>query len=77
MMDGEVMAIENPEVHLHPRLQLDFAEFLIKQAISGKTIVIETHSDLIIRRVIREVLEESLVLGQEPFTHLLRYHRHV
>lgn len=64
MRQREVLAIENPEVHLHPRLQLQLAEFLMHQANSGKWIVIETHSDLIIRRVMREILEESIGVGQ-------------
>ncbi|QEG36885.1 DUF3696 domain-containing protein [Bythopirellula goksoeyrii] len=60
----EVMAVENPEVHLHPSLQLRVAEFLMHQAKSGKYMLIETHSDLIIRRVLREILEEKIALGQ-------------
>ena len=54
------MAIENPEVHLHPSLQLAVAEFLMHQALGGKTIIVETHSDLIIRRLMRAMLEEDI-----------------
>jgi ABC-type lipoprotein export system ATPase subunit len=57
---GEILAIENPEVHLHPSLQLSIAEFLLWQADGGKTIIVETHSDLIIRRLIRAVLNEDV-----------------
>jgi hypothetical protein len=64
MRQYEIMAVENPEVHLHPRLQLDVAEFLMRQAKSGKWIIIETHSDLIIRRVIREIQDEQIAIGQ-------------
>ncbi|MBW3596870.1 MAG: DUF3696 domain-containing protein, partial [Planctomycetes bacterium] len=64
MRRNELMAIENPEVHLHPKLQLDLAEFLMHQAKSGKWVLFETHSDLMIRRVIREILEEQIGLGQ-------------
>jgi hypothetical protein len=60
MYERELLAIENPEVHLHPALQLKVAEFLIEQAQSGRLLVIETHSDLIIRRVLRAILEESI-----------------
>jgi len=60
LLRGEILAIENPEVHLHPSLQLEVAGFLMEQALSGKTVVIETHSDLIIRRLIRAVLEEEI-----------------
>jgi hypothetical protein len=60
MQRGEVLAIENPEVHLHPSAQLKVAEFLMHQALGGKTIVVETHSDLIIRRLIRAILDEEI-----------------
>jgi energy-coupling factor transporter ATP-binding protein EcfA2 len=56
----EVLAIENPEVHLHPKLQLEVAEFLMTQAKINKVIIIETHSDLIVRRVLRAILEEEI-----------------
>lgn len=64
MKKFEVAAIENPEVHLHPNLQLKLTEFLLKQARSGRYFIIETHSDLIIRRVIREILEEKSIQEQ-------------
>jgi len=60
MRKGETLAIENPEVHLHPGLQLEVAEFLIRMALSGRQIVIETHSDLVIRRVLRAILKEEI-----------------
>jgi hypothetical protein len=60
MRANEIMCIENPEVHLHPKLQLDIAEFLVRQAAIGKYMIVETHSDLVVRRVMRAVLEEEL-----------------
>ncbi len=60
MKQNEVLCIENPEVHLHPKLQLGVTEFLIRQAKIGKTILVETHSDLVVRRVVRAILEEDI-----------------
>lgn len=60
MQRGELLTVENPEVHLHPSLQLDVTELLMRQAKAGKYIVIETHSDLVIRRIIRAFLEEEV-----------------
>jgi predicted ATPase len=60
MKGNEVMCVENPEVHLHPKLQLEVAEFLLRQASIGKYVVVETHSDLVVRRVMRAVLAEEL-----------------
>ncbi len=72
MKPGEMLSIENPEVHLHPKLQLEVTEFLFQQADDGRFILIETHSDLIIRRLLRAVLGEEF--AQEKlriyFTHL-------
>ena len=60
MRRGELVGIENPEVHLHPSLQLKITEALVAHAKSGRRILVETHSDLVIRRVIRAILEEEL-----------------
>jgi energy-coupling factor transporter ATP-binding protein EcfA2 len=57
---GDILGIENPGVHLHPSLQLQFTEAMIRHAATGRTIVIETHSDLVIRRTIRAILEEDI-----------------
>jgi energy-coupling factor transporter ATP-binding protein EcfA2 len=60
MRRNELLVIENPEVHLHPKLQLDVTEFLMGQAKINKFIIIETHSDLVVRRVLRGILEEEI-----------------
>ena len=60
MKKDELVGIENPEVHLHPSLQLRLAEMLIAHASTGRYIFVETHSDLLVRRVIRAILEEKL-----------------
>lgn len=53
--------IEQPELHLHPRLQGDLADLFIDTAIKGdqhNTYIIETHSEHIIRRVMRRIRED-------------------
>jgi ABC-type ATPase involved in cell division len=64
MKPSEICAIENPEVHLHPNLQLEITNFFLEQAKASRYFIIETHSDLIIRRIIREILEEKICIGQ-------------
>ena len=69
MKIGEVTAVENPEVHLHPGLQLRLIEFL---PATGRRGFIETHSDLVIRRLIRAIMpaQDVFVQSAEPVNHL-------
>lgn len=60
MWPGETFSIESPEAHLHPALQIKIAEYFQAHAKSGRNFIIETHSDLIIRRILRGILEEQL-----------------
>jgi hypothetical protein len=60
MKMNELLAVENPEAHLHPKLQLRFMECLIENAMIGKFLLIETHSDLMVRRTLRAIMEETL-----------------
>ena len=60
MKKGGLLGIENPEVHLHPSLQIRLAEMLIDHAVSGRKLIVETHSDLLLRRVLRAILEEDI-----------------
>lgn len=42
---GDALIIENPEIHLHPRAQSKFMEFLAYLSERGLQIILETHSD--------------------------------
>ncbi len=64
MISGELLGIENPEVHLHPSLQIRLTEALLDHAVSGRRLIVETHSDLVVRRVIRAFLEEEIAQSQ-------------
>jgi hypothetical protein len=60
LQQHELMSIQNPEAHLHPKLQIEVAEFLIHQALAGKNIIVETHSDLFVRRILRAIRQEDI-----------------
>jgi predicted ATPase len=45
---GQVVFIEQPELHLHPRAQLSLARILCAAVERGITLVLETHSSLLI-----------------------------
>lgn len=43
--------IEQPELHLHPKVQTLLADFFLSMALLGKQCVVETHSEYIISRL--------------------------
>jgi predicted ATPase len=50
--DSEVLLIEEPESNLHPALQSKLAVFFVELANKyNKQIIIETHSEYIIRKI--------------------------
>lgn len=57
---GQIVYIEQPEIHLHPRAQLALADALVEAANRGVMVVAETHSSLVIRGIQTAVAEERL-----------------
>lgn len=55
--------VEQPEIHLHPKLQANLADFFIESALKKKSAVnwiIETHSEALILRIQRRIREGKL-----------------
>lgn len=48
---GDVVIVENPEVHLHPKAQQDIGELLALVASSGVQVIVETHSDHVLNGI--------------------------
>lgn len=48
---GQLVYLEQPEIHLHPRAQAAFAELLRAAVNRGARVVVETHSALLIRAI--------------------------
>jgi predicted ATPase len=48
---GQLVYLEQPEIHLHPKAQRRLAHLLCKAATRGVKLVVETHSALLIREV--------------------------
>lgn len=59
LQQGETLILEQPEIHLHPKIQSKLSDFLISLIENGKNVVIETHSDHLITRVRRRIAEDS------------------
>ncbi len=56
---GQIVYIEQPEIHLHPRAQVALAPILIRAANRGVVTVIETHSSLLLKSI-----QEQVALGK-------------
>lgn len=52
-----ITAIEQPELHVHPRLQVELGDLLAQQAAGGKVFLIETHSEHLMLRLLRRIEE--------------------
>lgn len=48
---GDMLIFEQPELHLHPRVQSRLCDFFIAVALSGRQCLIETHSEYMITRL--------------------------
>lgn len=55
----QTLLLEQPEIHLHPKMQMRMADFLLSLAMQDKQVIVETHSDHIINRLVRRALESE------------------
>ncbi len=56
---GTMVILEQPELHLHPKLQQDLADFLLACVETGRQLVIETHSEHLVNRLRRRVAADA------------------
>lgn len=61
---GDILIIENPEIHLHPSAQSKLVEFLAFIASCGVQIIAETHSDHIYNGL-RKSINQDLIDSDE------------
>jgi predicted ATPase len=57
---GNIIIIENPEIHLHPKSQAKLGEFFAFIANAGIQLIIETHNDHIINKIRYEVYKNRI-----------------
>ena len=57
----KLLAIEQPEIHLHPALQAELGDVFLESALGngGNTFLIETHSEHLLLRIMRRMRETS------------------
>lgn len=58
--ENSMIMIEQPEVHLHPKMQADLADVLIDITKTNKRLIIETHSEHLINRLQRRIAEGEI-----------------
>jgi len=58
--------IEQPEIHLHPKMQADLADLFIDivTKTKGKKLIIETHSEYLLKRLRRRISEGKISADQ-------------
>ena len=58
--EGSTVLMEQPEIHLHPAVQSGLADVMLNVAtVRNVQIVVESHSEYLMRRLQRRVAEES------------------
>ncbi len=58
---GATVIFEQPEIHLHPRVQADLADVFVDASLNGTVqFIIESHSEHFLRRLQRRVAEEQI-----------------
>jgi predicted ATPase len=56
---GSTLLMEQPELHLHPKVQSILADFLIGLAKTGRQCIVETHSEYLVNRLRRRIAEST------------------
>lgn len=56
-----ILILEQPELHLHPKAQMELADVLVEVANSGKVqIILESHSEHLLMRLQRRIAEKAI-----------------
>ena len=58
---NKLLAIEQPEIHLHPALQAELGDVFLESSLGGdgNTFLIETHSEHLLLRILRRIRETT------------------
>jgi predicted ATPase len=57
---GDLILLEQPELHLNPGMQQKLADFLLVMAKTGRQIIVETHSEYLITRLRRNAATDPV-----------------
>ncbi len=73
--EGSWFAIQQPEVHLHPKAQAALGDLFFEMAQDHKKFVIETHSDFTIDRFRSNYRKKKSKKGNDPSSQVLFFER--
>jgi predicted ATPase len=68
---GDILLVENPEVHLHPAGQALMGGFLAEIAAAGVQVIIETHSDHVLNGI-RRAVRSKVISPEQTVLHFFR-----
>ncbi|SFN34738.1 AAA family ATPase [Dokdonella immobilis] len=68
---GDIVILENPEAHLHPRGQVVMGELLSRAANDGVQVIVESHSDHLLNGM-RLAVKNSLIRSEYVKLHFCR-----
>ena len=58
--EEQIILMEQPEIHLHPRAQADLGDLFIALAEQKKSLIVETHSEHLMLRLRRRIAEQKI-----------------
>jgi predicted ATPase len=58
-LPGQLVLLEQPELHLNPALQQKLADFFLAMVRSGRQLIVETHSEYVVTRLRLRVAEDE------------------
>ena len=66
--EGSILILENPEAHLHPKVQSELADVFI-DVVKNRNIqiILESHSEHLLLRLMRRIAEEEISADQTAF----------
>jgi predicted ATPase len=66
--EGSILILEQPEAHLHPKVQSELADLLIEVVKNRKLqIILESHSEHLLIRLMRRIAEEQISAADTAF----------
>jgi len=65
-----VVVLQQPELHLHPALQAELGDVFVELSRGGRRLIIETHSEHLLLRVLKRLRQSGNATGFNPDLHV-------